>query len=222
MASMAAFRPLAALPSSRCAAARPQFLQANKVSASSPIVQAGAAPQLPPSKGGADDQDGRRLLQRREDFAAAGQQLSCIPCTLAAPAGLPQHPPRQQRRRCRRPPHWPRAAARRAGEDSSPVPARCTAGFICWVVSAYLTLPTLPARSPCAFHPAVQSEAPSGRGGGSTSGRVGPRLKVGGVLGASCMWCATHCLARRRGAVHGRHAWQLFFDSVCCTSTRRR
>jgi hypothetical protein len=63
MASMAAFRLTAALPSSRCAAARPQLLQASRVSASSLDPQAGAAPGLLHSKGGVDEQGGRHQLQ---------------------------------------------------------------------------------------------------------------------------------------------------------------
>ena len=58
MASMAAFRLTAALPSSRCAAARPQALQASKVGAGSPDPQAGAAPGLPSSKGGGQEHGG--------------------------------------------------------------------------------------------------------------------------------------------------------------------
>ena len=51
MASMVASRPLAALPSSRCAAPRPQALQASSAPACSLDPQAGAAPGLPCSKG---------------------------------------------------------------------------------------------------------------------------------------------------------------------------
>jgi hypothetical protein len=72
MASMAAFRPRAALPSSRCAAARPQALLASKVSADSPDPQAGAAPGLPSSKGGVDEQ-GEPTPTSGEESAAASK-----------------------------------------------------------------------------------------------------------------------------------------------------
>jgi hypothetical protein len=58
MASMTACRLTAALPSSRCAAAKPQTLLASKVSAGSPDPQAEAAPGLPSSKGGSQEQGG--------------------------------------------------------------------------------------------------------------------------------------------------------------------
>ena len=70
MTSMAALRPLAVPPSSRCAAARPQALQASKVGAGSPDPQAGAAPELP-SRGGGEEQ--ARRTNNREDSAAHRQ-----------------------------------------------------------------------------------------------------------------------------------------------------
>jgi hypothetical protein len=66
MASMVALRPLAALPSSRCAAARPQAMQWSRVSAANLDPQAGATPELPHSKGGAGSKGADAHSQQSE------------------------------------------------------------------------------------------------------------------------------------------------------------
>jgi hypothetical protein len=66
--------PVAALPSSRCAAARPQALQASRASAGSHGPQAGATPELPPSKGGAGSKGAVAHSQQQRRVAVQQQQ----------------------------------------------------------------------------------------------------------------------------------------------------
>ena len=92
---MAAFWPVSALPCSRCAAAtRPrggQALQSSRVSAGSPDPQAGPAPELPRSKGGAGSKgaDAHSQQQRRVSCSAAAD-LRCTPLSTAPMQGFPR------------------------------------------------------------------------------------------------------------------------------------
>ena len=81
MAIMAAFRLRVALPSSRCAAARPQALQASKVGAGSPGPQAGPAPGLPSRKGcvvwGRAEETSRCRARHKPVAATRGKMSWC-------------------------------------------------------------------------------------------------------------------------------------------------